>query len=511
MSRITGVIVALATAAAVLTGSTAGGAPPPPAPVGPVAELPREIPSGVELTLADGDRFRVWTSDNHRTVWGRRHDAATGVWGVKAIVFRHKDLECGSVDARTANGAVAVIAECDPGWSEDTAPTSSRALWSPDTVTWSSYELEGEAHEEPGISPDGTNAVWPLHGGYVTRTEAGFVPHTLDTEGQEYTVTATITDAEQVSFLYAAQIDNVCRLVIQSRTGDAPPTLHELSLVNACQDTGFANVDSDTTWFGELGSRAARSTIARTDADSPWAVTEVAPIYAPGLLEADGRLATRIFDAQGGPLVALGAVRRRVRAQTYDPTSRTWGAASVVFDAGRKRCAWGDNWTDGDLSVLAAVITCGGRHVVLTTRDALTWQALRMGRNVLGVSPDGRYAAVPSRSTTSIISPERGVVTLPGGVSDPCDVVVPDGPDAAVLLTAAGRNRGWPTILKRSGPSGWHGPSRTNLPTFAPACLEARGDAYDLPYRYSIHSRFTGYYVRIVERDGVWTVRRSRY
>ena len=58
MSRITGLFVALATTAAIMTTSasatTAAGVEPP-----GVAELPREIPGGVELTLADGDTFRV--------------------------------------------------------------------------------------------------------------------------------------------------------------------------------------------------------------------------------------------------------------------------------------------------------------------------------------------------------------------------------------------------------------------------------------------------------------------
>src|SRR5688500_2847289 len=101
MSRITGVIVALATTTAVLTtsspASTAEGTTVPGA-----AELPREIPDGVELTLADGDRFRIWTSDNYRTVWGKRYDAAAGAWGERTVVLRRKNLECGDVDARTS-------------------------------------------------------------------------------------------------------------------------------------------------------------------------------------------------------------------------------------------------------------------------------------------------------------------------------------------------------------------------------------------------------------------------
>ena len=508
MSRITGVVVALATTAAVLTASG------PASSAGP-HELPREVPGGVELTLADGDTFRIWTSDNYRTIRSLRCDAATGAWGDPRVVLRRKNLYCGDVDVRTANGAVAVTALCDTGgYSEDTAPTSSRALWSADTVTWSSYELEGEAYEEPGISPNGTNAVWPERGGYVARSPAGFTRHRLDTRGQEYTTTATITDERQVSYLYGAPIDRTCRIVIQSRTGDGPPTRQDLPLVNACQDASFANVDADTAWFGDVTDPAQRSTISRPDSASPWAVTEVAPADAPGLDRHDtGRLSTHFFQAPGLPLLALGAARgRRLRAQAYDPVSQTWGRSTMAYDAGAgKTCGWGETWTEPPLDVIAVDLVCGSGHVVLTTQDARTWRALRMRQNTYGISPDGRYVAVPAGSVTHVISAERGVVTLPGGVTGRCDVVVPDGPDAAVLLTAAGRHRGWPTILKQSSPNGWHSPSRTNLPTYPAACRDAWTTAYDLPYRFAISARWKGYAVRIVERDGEWTVRRSRY
>ena len=148
---------------------------------------------------------------------------------------------------------------------------------------------------------------------------------------------------------------------------------------------------------------------------------------------------------------------------------------------------------------------------MLTTSDGVTWQALRMGAHVRGLSADGRYVAVPGRRSTSIISAERGVVTLPLPVTGRCDVVVPDGPDGAVLLTARGRHRGWPTVLQHSTPDGWRTLSRTTLPTYAAGCLEARSSTYELPYRFDVHSRWKGYTVRVVERDGTWSVRRSRY
>jgi hypothetical protein len=512
MSRITGVVVALATLAAVLTGSTVGAEPPPAAAT--TAALPREIPGGAELTLADGDLLQVWAGDNDKAVWARRRDAATGVWGARQEVLRRPNLFCGDVDARTANGAVAVLAQCDRyGYYEDQAPTSSRAIWSADTVTWSSYRLDGEAYEEPGISPDGVNAVWPLHGGYVTRTAAGFAAHRLDAEGQEYTVTATITDTEQVSFLYGGSAGRGrCGLVVLTRTGDAEPSRQELSFADACSDSSFANLDSDTTWFGDFSSPAFRTVISRADAASPWAVTEIAPAAAPGLQRTAPRLGNGFFTAPGLPLVALGSAdRHTIRAQVYDRSTQSWGPPVDVHTA-RTTCAWGDSWLAEPLDVLVADLRCGGHHVVLTTQDARAWRALRMGKHPYGLSPDGAYVAVPGRAESYVVSRELGVVTLPGGVTGPCEVLVPDGPDAAVLLTAGGRHRGWPTVLQHSSPEGWRRLSRANLPTFANDCRQAQSANYELPYRFDVFGqRDQGYTMRIGERDGEWTVRRSRW
>ena len=200
---------------------------------------------------------------------------------------------------------------------------------------------------------------------------------------------------------------------------------------------------------------------------------------------------------------------RVVRVQAYEAHSQTWGPSTTAYDAGRKRCRWGDNWWAEPPGVVMAALSCGGRNVVLTVRDGAPWQALRMGRHPYGLSPDGRYVAVPGRSRTHVISPERGVVTLPGGVNGQCDVVVPDGPDAAVLLTAAGRHRGWPTVLKASAADGWRTLSRTRLPTFPTDCVRARSSNFELPYRFDVYARWTGYTVRLVETDDEWTVRRT--
>lgn len=274
MSRITGVIVALATTAAVLTGSTGGAAEPPPvpgAPPGP-ADLPREIEGGVEVTLADGDLLRVWTSEDHRTVRAR-------------------------------------------------------------------------------------------------------------------------------SYLYGSGQARRSRIVVLTRTGDAAPTRQEVDVDHACEDTTFANVDAHTTLFGYFGDPGQVAVIARADAAAPWALTQVAPEDAPGLVVVDRRLATQFFASPGGPLVALGSrTGRRVRAQVFDPVAQAWRS--------------------------------------------------------LGQSGDGRYVAVPGPTSVHVISLELGVVTLPGGTTGRCDVVVPDGPQDAVQLVAASGPRRWPTVLRHVSSEG---------------------------------------------------------
>ena len=518
MSRIMGVVVALATATAVLSGSTAGGAAPPAAttaaaPAGPGnGELPREIERGVELTLADGDLFHVWVSENQRTVWSKRRDAATATWGEPRVVLREDDLSCGSVDARTAGGAVAVMARCDPGsYAEDQVPSASRALWSADTLTWSAFDLGIESYEEPGISPDGTRAVWLDFYGYVTWGPEGFTRYVLDNPSHAYAVTATISDAAQVSVLFGAYgRREACRLVVLTRTGAATPSRQDIAIDDACQEVDFANVDANTTWFGSLEDSGYRAVVSRPDAASPWSVTAIPPASAPGLEVGGDRHPPIFTTAPSRPLLAVGSTgRTQISAQAYDRETQTWGPPSPIHDTGTRRCSLGGPDTVRPVGVVVVLVRCGRRTTVLTTSDGVAWRALRMGRHVLGVSRDDTYVAVPGRSRTYVVSPELGVVTLPGGVSGRCDVVVPDGPSAAVLLTSAGRHRGWPTVLKASSEDGWRTLSRTRLPTFATGCLRAQVSAYDLPYRFDVVSRFKGYTVRLAQLDGEWRALRS--
>ncbi len=477
------------------------------------AELPREIPGGVELTLADGDRLRIYASENYRTVWARRQATpATGTWGAPTVVLKRRNLSCGNVDARTANGAVAVIAQCDRyGYAEDQAPTSSRAIWSADTVTWSSYALDGEAYEEPGISPDGRNAVWPLHGRYVTST-AGALRRARPRHRRPGVHRHRDRHRQRAGLVPVRHLrgrPRARRRADADRRRPADPAGGPRVPTHAVTST---SPTSTPTRSGSATSRspAHRAVISRADAASPWAVTQIPPAAAPGL-ERDGTGADFVR-APGIPLLAVSSrSRHRVTAQRYDLATQTWGPSTVAYDAGARRCSSGDNWLAEELGVIAVDLKCGGRHVVLTTPDGLTWRALRMGKHVRGLSADGRYVAVPGPSSTSIISAERGVVTLALPVTGRCDVVVPDGPDGAVLLTARGRHGGWPTVLQHSTPAGWSTLSRTTLPTYAPDCLRSARPPTSCPTASTSPAGWKGYTVQVVERDGTWAVRRSAY
>ena len=205
---------------------------PPAVDTASAAEAPSMAPStspvpyagipNVVLDLPDGDRLALG-SPNLKRVMLQRYDGATGAWSAPELLFRKRGLVCGDLDARTSAGAVAVILECERGryYYEDQAPTDSVALYSADTLTWHRQKLTGEAYEEPGIAPGGGAAVWPIgQGRYVTWTAAdGFTERRLRARGEEYTLTAVISDTAAVSYAYGAPLRSARRL----RAGGAHP------------------------------------------------------------------------------------------------------------------------------------------------------------------------------------------------------------------------------------------------------------------------------------------------
>lgn len=530
MRRPTGAVVALAAATTVLTtsaaapGSTARTAPTTsPAELAALAAgLPRPTARGVELTLADGDRLRLATTRDQREVVSRRYDAATAAWGPVRRVLREPRLYCGGLDARTSAGAVAVIAQCDRGgYADDQAPTSSYALWSADGVRWEARRLRGEAFEEPGISPDGQSAVWPQHERYTTfAAGAGFVTREVDAPGQEYTVTATVDDSERVSFLYGGGSRSVdCALQVRIRTADGPVEAGSLDVADACADVLLANVDATHVLVGDPGTPAYVTVVARSDTASPWTVTRAAPAYAPGLVEHSPRRGepATLLAARELPLVAVGSPdRHRFLAQTYDEATGRW-AAPVEVVRTPARCVFSGSASSDPLAVLVTGLSCrDGRRrstLELVSTDALTFTTLRRGpRSPVGISPDGAWASVTHRGRTTVLSRERGLVTLGLGASRTCDLVVPSGPDGVLRLTSDGRGRGWPRVLQRSTPDGWTRVSSARArvePDGRCGFVDAVG--YGRPYVWNLAGAVdVGLVVSFRQVDGTWSARIRR-
>ncbi|EON24461.1 glycoside hydrolase [Nocardioides sp. CF8] len=485
----------------------------------PVTGLPEEVHGGVILDLADGDRFKATVSRDLGTVWGSRYDAATRSWGKRVAVLRKKNLFCGDVDGRAAGNAVALIAVCDKGsYAEDQAPTHSQALHSPDTVSWSQFTLPGEAHDEPGISPSGAHAIWPLHDGWVTRSAAGFRIVERDLPGQEYSITGTISDTGDVSVLYGGAHDDdgrcagVVRVLNVSASGAT--SRQDLTVDDACADLDLANVDATTVLFGAPDFPETVVGITRPDTASPWAVTAIAPAHAPGLVRHRGRgTAPTLFATSPGlPMLAVGSADKHAfTAQSYDPVAQRW-SAPVGIARTADRCTWGDNFHGEPLGVFALRLRCGGQDRVLVSPDARTWHNVGLRASPLGVSPDGSYVAASNRKRTLVFSRERGLVRLPLPTRARCDVVQPVAPDAAIRLTTTNA-RGWPARLDVSTPDGWQ-QTRTRFPRLrvgTDRCRQVVPELYESPVMYSFYGSTRAVALTVSAAGDGWQVRRTIY
>jgi hypothetical protein len=517
-----GALLAVTVAATVAGVGAGAGAVGTAAPLDPsvattaAERLPKELSNGVVLRLADGDRFKVWHSRDLRTVWGRRYDAATATWGGRTVLVRERDLYCGGVEARAAGTSVAVTARCDRGYyHEENAPTSSRALWSADLVTWQAHRLDGEAYREPGISPDGASAVWPQSGigSYLTLTPTeGFVDRSISVPGLEYTETAVIDDDGRVSVLYGGSVEpdsDDCVVAVATQLRDEAPVRQYVPMPDACSvEVDLVNVDARTVVFGQPWVRAQATELARADTSSPWAVTSPAPADAPSLVMHDGRALMGILDVPGWPLVSLGSADRRTfETQTYDAATRTWSAPRRVARL-EGPCRWDQGGSLSD-SIFVASVQCDGRSKALISTDASSWTTVPVSRPI-GVSARGGWVSISTSRSTSVFSREEGRVDIALGGPRRCDVVLPASPRSALRLTTA-RPSGWPTVLQQSTRRGWRRTDTTlpRVPADAGACTGVRSAFYDGRPTYLFAGRRHGLVVKVVPRGDGWAVRRT--
>lgn len=506
--RISSALPAVLTVAILVAPAAMGGSAPAGA---DAAESYRSQVQVETVSLLGGDRFRVSTSRNMKTIWGQRYTAATRTWGSKQQVYSAKDVYCGDVDARAAGTSVAITAECDRhGYAEDQAPTHSQALFSTDLVRWQASTLPGEAYEEPGISADGRSAVWPVHEGFVQfAVESGFATHRVAQRGSEYTHTAVITDDELVSLAYGKygdHEDDQCTLEILGQRGTTTVSTQSLPSTWACADVDLTNTDALTILIDAEGPEN-RQVVTRADQASPWVTTVIPPSQAPGLeIPMDGpwRRDPVFVQRAGTPLAVVGTQDGRSwLVQRYDATQQMWQPATTLFTVSGRPCR-----TDGRIAVrgfVAATVRCGTTvHVLASTDLASWWHGVSRGRPP-GVAPDSSAISVSNARRTVVYSAAGGVRRLEAGTTGRCSVVVPTAPTSAIRLAAG--DRGWPSRLDVLRSGEWR---RTQVRvTRVPPAGRCERITYDggRPPTYLFRGDGQFLSVRLVKSGGAWQVR----
>ncbi len=326
---------------------------------------------------------------NERTVQVQHYDATTQGWDTPTTLYRTRGrVTCGAIDGRATSPTgpgVVLLVECDKPYYEDQAPVHSVGLVSTDGRTWSRTRLHGEAYRAPAISPSGSHAAWLVGktGQYVAWSAAtGFAnpartSYRYDSGGEtpvvDDTGTVTVIGPEPTS-----RRADTCAIGIHTRDQSGARSHTQVRGTDpGCTEGALENVDALTVLGGGF-ERATQFTLARASVGAPWAVTKVAPVDAPGLVQygySRKRITTYFLysSVPGTPIVAIGSPdRHRILTQVFDEATQSWAAQIQVY-ASRRRCL------DASLDLrttperYVAKLRCGRSHVVLVSLDAVTW------------------------------------------------------------------------------------------------------------------------------------------
>lgn len=465
----------------------------------------RHVPVQVFGTLAVG-------MPDKRTVKAQRLDPATGQWSAPTTVLRTRGrVTCGDLKGAAAspNGpGVALIVLCDTPYYEDQAPVHSIALVTRDGVGWARTRLPGEAYQAPAVSPSATYAAWLVSGNgqYVAwSATGGFAPRQrttyLSDQGGE---TVVADDTGAVTVIGPESRGGACVTGIHTRELSGATSRTTLPVdPGGCTEGAFETVDAYTVTGGGF-DRSQRFTLARAGVGAPWALTRVAPVDAPGLVDYDDarrQLVTEVLDtgAPGSALVALGGPdRSRLFAQVYDEASQTWGPQTPVVDTGR-RCRQSYVYDDTGSGLYVDALRCGRGRVVVVSTDARTWTVRDVGRRPWTVTAYG--AALPGASATTVVT-RSGVREFPAALDGPCDVVQA-GREGELVRVHGGP---WPRKVQVS--TGGRFTTVSTARRFAGPCLRVQPDSTQAPGGlYFRAPRGDGHYGRLVLRDGTWRLR----
>jgi hypothetical protein len=324
--------------------------------------------AGDPVATAGEVRFSLPT--RHRVVVEHREG---GAWGSPTLVFEDDDRECGAIRAIAAGTTVAATLECDEHYAEDQAPTASVALASSDSRTWSHRDLEGEAYGTPGLSPDGSHAVWAQDGDLRTWSdgEFGTVP-----APSSQTQVLTVDDSGDLVLITTGRSAGRCTVEVSGAEQASVPIAPARLL--QCSELAVG-LESPTEVRGNASGQEGTEFVVRRVGATGWELAAPPPITTPGLDVYPDDPARAIWNQvtmnERGDLVAVGSPdRQHLTAQRYDDVRHRWTPSRVVHDAGAPVC----RRRIDDAGLLAGRVFrlrlfCGGEPVVLRSRDGRSW------------------------------------------------------------------------------------------------------------------------------------------
>jgi hypothetical protein len=317
-------------------------------------------------------RFALPTT--HRVVVERR--TADG-WGDPRVVFEDDGRECGTVRAIAAGATVAATVGCDDHFAEDQAPTRSVALISRDARSWSHRDLDGEAAATPGLSPEGSHAVWVQGDDLLTWDGGSFrtAPHPT---GAAQVVTAD--DRGTILGVGVATSAGRCSVEVRTDAAEAAQVVVPVAEADRllCEEVGLS-LATPSEIHGDVSGQPGTEFVVRRTSAGEWSLAARPAIAAPGLDVYPDDPARAIWNQitanTRGDLVAVGSPdRQHVTAQRYDRSRQRWTRSRVVHVAGAAGC----RRSNDDSGVLQGAtfrlrLICAGKPIVLRSSTGATW------------------------------------------------------------------------------------------------------------------------------------------
>ena len=247
----------------------------------------------------------------------------------------------GPYDQKAVDGGVALVVRCGRAAGDS---SRSVALVTRDTRNWAKTRVDTAV--PPAVSPSGEYAAWLTGrtGEYIEwSTTGGFSAPARTTyrfgSGGE---TLTVDDNGTVNVLGPERSGRKCVVGVHSRTLAGTATHSVVTGTDpGCATGRLENVDALTVTGGDTPETTF--TISRATVSTPWRVSRIPAIDAPGLVKYRGsreRMIRNHYLVTGwdsrSVISAASPDRRHILVQRYDTTTQVWGPQAQVYDAGRK-------------------------------------------------------------------------------------------------------------------------------------------------------------------------------